>query len=78
MVLDYTSFLSTFAQGHGVAVLGLAILVFYVAYSLILLYHWLRYGLNPFTVLLMMTLYFGVSLPLLGVVLRSASALIAT
>ncbi|HEY4517899.1 MAG TPA: hypothetical protein VJI74_03380 [Candidatus Paceibacterota bacterium] len=56
--------------------LGLAAIAFYCFYSLILLYHWMRYGLNPFTAFFMMVLYFGVSLPLLAIIWSSAHSVI--
>ena len=53
--------------------LAMGALAFYAVYSAILVYHWLRYGLNPFTVLFMMALYFGISLPLAGTILSYAA-----
>ena len=57
-----------FQNANALELLGFAVLAFYILYSLILLYHWLRYGINKVTVLGMMLFYFGVSLPLAGVI----------
>jgi len=44
-------------------------------YSLVLLYHWFRYGVSPLAILVAMILYFGVSLSLLGTLLTATQAL---
>jgi len=48
---------------------------FFVIYSLLLLYHWLRYGSLYPLVWVMMIAYFGVSLLLLGTMLGTAVTL---
>ncbi|OGG47444.1 hypothetical protein A3D66_02485 [Candidatus Kaiserbacteria bacterium RIFCSPHIGHO2_02_FULL_50_9] len=74
-LFDPLKFASALGVGNLAIWFAAAALLFYAIYSLILLYHWLRYGINPFTVFIMMALYFGVSLPLAGIVWRTALAL---
>lgn len=52
----------------------LFIFVFFLIYSLILVYHWLKYGTGSFTIWLAMIIYFSVSL--ICIVLMYLSAMI--
>lgn len=49
-----------------------AVLVFFIIYSLILVYHWLRYGVGSFAIWVAMVVYFAVSLALLVTLYLSA------
>jgi len=75
---DPAALLSLPALSAGAPALTLfayAALALYALYALVLLYHWLRYALNPFVALATLLLYFGVSLPLAGALWLSARAL---
>jgi len=70
-----TLFSNIFGSFPFIWVVFLAVLAVYLMYSLVLGYHWFRYGLNPLTVFVMMGIYAGVSLLLLGVTYEAASAI---
>ena len=64
-VFDPSTFLSpTLSDISILQISAGAVLLYFVVQSLIILYHWFRYGVNPFTVVVMMVIYAAVSLPL--------------
>ncbi|MCH7529910.1 hypothetical protein IIB50_02220 [Patescibacteria group bacterium] len=69
--LDYEVFFSFMYEAHIVWLVFWTILGFAGIYSLFLLYHWFRYGLNSFAIWVVMILYFSVSFLLVGVMFLS-------
>ncbi len=51
------------------------ILIFFIIYTLLLLYHWLRYGKGIINTLLIIGIYFGVSFILITGLLSGATLL---
>jgi hypothetical protein len=58
--------------GEIVWLIFFAVLIFFVIYSLILVYHWLRYGVGSFAIWVAMIVYFVISFALLSALYLSA------
>jgi hypothetical protein len=70
-----TELLSSINMSELVWGLVLFFTAIFALYSLTLLYHWLRYGRGVLSVFIIIPLYFGVSLILLGSIYSSALVL---
>ena len=69
--LNFPILLSNLAQGGIFWLIFLLVIVVVGIYSLLLLYHWIRYGMNSATTWVVMFVYFAVAIFLSGIMLLS-------
>jgi hypothetical protein len=75
MIENPLSFLPSLSV-HFVWITAVSLFLVFFVYTGILLYHWLTYGINKAVVSLVMSIYFIVSIVLLGVIFSSALAVV--
>ena len=70
-VFNFPIFLSNIAQGGIFWLIFLLVIITVGIYSLLLLYHWVRYGMNSLTTWAVMFIYFAVAFVISAVMLLS-------
>ena len=73
---NFSNFLSDIAQANIFWLIFLLVISIVGIYSLFLLYHWMRYGMNSFTTWVVMIIYFVVAFVLAGIMLLAVMSIV--